>query len=86
MPLFRRSDAPDIKKLQHRRDVARLIALLTDTTDEVRMSAARALGEIGDARAVEPLLAVQRNQAHQNIVRKMAAAALKQINSSSGRS
>ncbi|HQE92897.1 MAG TPA: HEAT repeat domain-containing protein [Anaerolineae bacterium] len=53
MPLF----APNIEKLKSRRDVRALVKLLeTHRSPEVRLAAARALGEIGDREGVEPLL------------------------------
>jgi HEAT repeat protein len=77
MPLFRRSSSPDVKKLQQRRDVEGLLALLTDPADEIRARAADALGEIKDARAVDSLLALLTDPADD--VRKSAARALGEI-------
>ena len=53
MPLF---GAPDVEKLEARRDVAGLIKALGYEKDVyVQQAAAGALGRIGDSRAVEPL-------------------------------
>ena len=53
---------PNIDKLQARRDVDKLIKALRYKDASMRKSAARALGEIGDARAVEPLLSTLKDQ------------------------
>jgi len=48
---------PDVKKIEAKRDVKGLIKALRYEQDaKVRRDAARALGRIGDARAVEPLI------------------------------
>ncbi|MGA7076414.1 MAG: HEAT repeat domain-containing protein [Halobacteriota archaeon] len=47
---------PDVDKLRARNDVDGLIKALDDTSAEVRIKAAYALGKIGDSRAVEPLI------------------------------
>lgn len=47
---------PNVKKLTQRKDVEGLIKALTDKDWGVRGEAAEALGEIKDARAVEPLI------------------------------
>ena len=47
---------PNIEKLKARKDVKELIRALGNSDWYVRASAACALGEIGDARAVEPLI------------------------------
>ena len=50
---------PDVEKLKAKKDVKGLIKALHYKKDyKVRWRAAEALGEIGDARAVEPLIAV----------------------------
>ena len=55
MPLF---GPPNVDKLKAKRDVKGLSrALSYQKDDEVRRRAAKALGEIGDAQAVEPLTA-----------------------------
>ena len=52
MPLF---GPPNVEKLKEKRDVPKLIKALGYKEATVRESAAQALGEIGDSRAVEPL-------------------------------
>ncbi len=48
---------PDVETLERKRDVKQLIKALSYKKDAgVREDAAIALGEIGDARAVEPLI------------------------------
>ncbi|MDD5017790.1 MAG: HEAT repeat domain-containing protein, partial [Eubacteriales bacterium] len=48
---------PDVKELAERRDVEGLIEALHDENDaDVRKAAAKALGQTGDVRAVEPLI------------------------------
>lgn len=50
--------SPDVEKLKAKGDIKGLIKALSYTKDQaVRQSAAEALGEMGDVRAVEPLLA-----------------------------
>jgi len=49
-------DKRRIQSLVERRDVEGLIAALTDRNMDVRRMAAEALGDIGDKRAVEPLI------------------------------
>jgi HEAT repeat protein len=73
MPLFGVS-WPNVNRLRQRRDVAGLIAALTDPDDEIRRFVARALGEIKDARAVDPLIAALQDPVHS--VRETAAYAL----------
>jgi len=54
MPLF---GPPNVEKLGARRDIAGLVkALAYEKDSDVRRAAAGALGAIGDARAVEPLI------------------------------
>jgi len=77
MPLFRASSSPNVKRLHQRRDVEGLFAVLTDPTDEIRKSAARALGEIKDTRAVDPLIAALQDPSYG--VRETAAYALGNI-------
>jgi HEAT repeat protein len=51
------SDIPNVEKMKEKKDVKGLIKALGDEKDsDVRGNAARALGTIGDARAVEPLI------------------------------
>ncbi len=47
---------PDIKKMRERKDINGLANALKDKDIVVRMNAAYALGDIGDIRAVEPLI------------------------------
>ena len=61
--------------------IAALIAALTDRQEEVRGAVARVLGEIGDARAVEPLKAARDDSSQW--VRDNADWALKQISEKS---
>jgi len=46
---------PNVEKLEKKKNVKGLIKALRHEDVHVRWSAAEALGEIGDARAVEPL-------------------------------
>ena len=57
--------------------VKRLIEALKDKDRDVRRDAANALGEIKDARAVEPLIKALKDE--DNYVREQAAAALGKI-------
>lgn len=50
------SKKPNIKELKRKSDVDELINALGDGDAFVRRSAANALGQIGDARAIEPLI------------------------------
>jgi len=74
MPYFRGSNLPDVKKLLQRDDIEGLIAALTDPADEIRETAARALGNSVDTRAVDPLIAALQDSVYR--VRKAAADAL----------
>jgi len=73
---------PNVEEMMKKRDVDALIKALTagndwDGTWSIRPDAAKALGKIGDARAVEPL-----TQALKNVypdVRQEAAKALEKI-------
>lgn len=72
---------PDIDKLKEKRKVKNLIKALTFQDDNwVRINAARALGEIGDSRAVIPLIAALDDE---TLVRDAAAKALYEIAGSS---
>ena len=51
-----KSDKLDIKALKEKKDVKGLIKALKYGDSNIRMFAAIALGEIGDERAVEPLI------------------------------
>jgi len=68
------SNSPDVKKLLQRDDIEGLIAALTDPADEIRETAARALGNSVDTRAVDPLIAALQDSVYR--VRKAAADAL----------
>ncbi len=75
MPLF---GPPDIAKLQAKKDFDALVKALGYQKDwHIRSAAATALGQIGDIRAVEPLIAHLGDEAE--FVRGPAAAALGQI-------
>ncbi|MBW4437126.1 MAG: HEAT repeat domain-containing protein [Pleurocapsa minor GSE-CHR-MK-17-07R] len=56
-----------------------LLATLTDGPDAVRAAAAEALGHMGDARAVGPLLDALRHPDAHNAIREVAAEALGRI-------
>ena len=59
MAFFGLFGEPDIERLERKNDVDGLIrALQYKKSIGVRSAAARALGDLGDARAVEPLCAV----------------------------
>jgi len=69
---------PNVEKLKEKRDLKGLIKALRYKRDGVvRQTAAEVLGEIGDARAVEPLLAALRDE--DSDVREAAAEALGKI-------
>ena len=69
---------PNVEKMKARRNVNGLIKALGYKKDwEVRWDAARALGEIKDPRAVEPLSAALKDE--NEYVRKAAAYALGEI-------
>jgi HEAT repeat protein len=53
MPLF---GLPNVKKLEAKGDVPRLIKALGSHKTAVRIAAAEALGHVGDASAVQPLI------------------------------
>lgn len=76
---------PNIENLQVEKDVGRLIKALKYTNDRnIQIKAALALGQIGDSRAIKPLLQVaddwtgSDNSAHKQLVRS-AVEALGQI-------
>ena len=75
MPLF---GPPDVEKLKAKRDVPGLIRALgyqKDPRGDVRKSAIEALGVIGDARAVAPLVVVlsgQSRSVHQAVIEALA--------------
>ena len=75
MPLF---GPPNVEKLKAKRDVKGLIKALGYQKDgHVRNAAAGVLGQIGDTRAVEPLIAALKDESWG--VRHYAAEALGQI-------
>ena len=55
-------NSPEVEKLKQNNKVRKLIKILVDPRHEIRESAARALGEIGDERAVDPLVARLKNR------------------------
>jgi len=69
----------NIEHLKQDRDVDGLIRALADADPQVRQDAALALGEIGDARAVEPLLAVMSDTHEVTEVRNNAQEALRRM-------
>lgn len=78
MPLFKPSD---IENMQAKKDIEGLVRALGYKEDYyVRMDAARALGKIGDPRAVEPLIAALKDE--ELNVRKEAAGALESLHRS----
>ena len=75
MSLFGLFGPPDVDKLKAKRDVTSLIKALAYQKDSlVRWLAAEALGNLGDARAVEPLIAALKDS--DSSVRQRAAEAL----------
>ena len=69
---------PDVAKLAAKQDVPGLIKALGYPKDSsVRVAAAQALGQIGDARVLEPLAAALKDS--EWIVRDAAAKALEKI-------
>jgi HEAT repeat protein len=78
MSLFSLFGPPNIEKLEAKRNVQGLIKALSYEKDwQVQRNAAAALGQIGDARAVEPLSAALKDSNW--IVRQNAAEALGKI-------
>lgn len=68
---------PEVEEMLRRGDVMGLVEALRNEDRDVRRSAARALGQIGDARAVEPLITALRDESWG--VRRDAAKALGRI-------
>jgi HEAT repeat protein len=66
---------PNVSKLEQKRNVKGLIKLLGYKERAVRIKASEALGELGDARAVEPLIKALGDRNNET-VRRTAAAAL----------
>lgn len=74
MPLFNFSRRPNVQELKSQEDVDGLIEALNFADDpNIRLDAASALGQIGDSRAVKPLIAALDDQ--QEVI-EMAALAL----------
>src|SRR5215469_8395380 len=79
MPLFGRDGPPDVEQLQRRQNLRGLIKALRYQQDfAVRSAAAQALGQLGGARAVEPLLEALGDPSA--FVREAAAQALTRLN------
>jgi len=77
MPLFRFSDRPNVQELKSRGDVNGLIKALSYQDDHnIRLSAASALGKVGDPRAANPLIVALDDRRR---VREVAALALGEI-------
>lgn len=75
MPLF---EPPNVKELKTKGDVKGLVKALRYKKDhKVPMAAAEALGQIGDAQVVEPLISALKNK--DKAVRKKVAEALERI-------
>lgn len=68
-----------VKKLVAMRSVEPLVKALNHKNSDVQRGAAEALGDIGDARAVEPLIAVVNNSFEYSAVRGEAIKALAKI-------
>jgi hypothetical protein len=68
---------PDVRELEAKEDAKGLIKALKDERKKVRAAAARALGQIADKRAVEPLMWMLKDESMK--VREAAARALGRI-------
>ncbi|HEX9697363.1 MAG TPA: HEAT repeat domain-containing protein [Actinomycetota bacterium] len=78
MSLFRSSRPPNVEDLEATRDVEGLIkALGHKKRSDLRRAAAEALGKLGDARAVEPLIAALADKS--GPARETAAEALNRL-------
>lgn len=76
---------PNIENLKSRRDLDGLVkALHYQDSPQVRQQAARALGEMGDRKALNPLLSVLQNSKEQQSVRWNAATAIGQLKDAGG--
>jgi HEAT repeat protein len=75
MRLFKRNET-NVEKMKAEKDLNGLIRALKDNDCEVQEAAADALGEMGDARAVEPLINALKDE--NSIVRKAAKDALRE--------
>lgn len=74
MSLFHLFGTPDIEDLKQKRNVKALIRALKRSDQKSRIEAAKALEQIGDPVAVEPLVA--RLKDNSDLVRQKAAEAL----------
>lgn len=71
--------SPSVRELKAKRDVEGLIKALEDGREKVRQIAAKALGEIGDKRAVEPLIRLLEHESEYGVVLRTAVDALGNI-------
>jgi HEAT repeat protein len=69
----------DVDKLEAKEDAKGLIKALRSKESDVRMSAAKALGKIGDARAVEPLIQALRDDDGDDELQRTVTAALQKL-------
>ncbi len=67
----------DVRRLDAPKEASRLIHALADDSSKVREAAAKALGTMGDPRAVDPLIAALGDPL--DSVREAAAAALERL-------
>jgi HEAT repeat protein len=70
------SATAQLAQLQSKESALPLLHRLTDSDFRVRLKVARALGHLGDGRAVEPLIACVRNEQEEDDVRAAAARSL----------
>ena len=68
---------PNIEELKASKNLKGLIEALNDKYGDFRLEAARALGNIWDSRAIEPLIEALKDE--DNYVREAARAALEKI-------
>lgn len=71
MPLL---GPPNVEKLKAKRNVKGLIRALTHEDAAIRLDAAKALGELGDPRAVDPLVALIVSETYSSVQRAAAIA------------
>ena len=65
MPLF---GPPNVEKMKAKNDVQGLIKALSYQKDySIQINAAKSLGEIGDVRAVDPLIAILKMEAAKDV-------------------
>ncbi len=77
MPLFNLSRRPDVQRMKSDHDIDGLVEALQYQDDHnVRLAAASALGQVGDSRAVAPLITALEDRPR---VREIAALALGEI-------